>query len=169
MSLTIDRATLDEKPVVERLLQLYLHDFSAFAASDGPHGDVEADGRFAYPQLESYWMASDRVPLLIRRAGALAGFALVNGHAPSGARVDHAMAEFFILRKYRRGGLGTRAAREIIHARPGIWEIGVAAYNAPAIAFWRAALDDLDGWDRRELTGDGVRWRGPVFRLTPPA
>ncbi|MBP5858492.1 hypothetical protein KAJ83_15835 [Marivibrio halodurans] len=167
MPLTIDRARLDEKPVVARLLQLYLHDFSDFAAADGPHGDVEDDGRFAYPHLESYWMASDREPLLFRWAGTLVGFALINGFAPSGTRVDHAMAEFFILRKYRRGGLGMRAALAVIRARPGVWEIGVAAYNAPAIVFWRAVLCGLDGWRCSEGAGDGARWRGPVFRLIP--
>ncbi|MCR9221268.1 MAG: GNAT family N-acetyltransferase [Alphaproteobacteria bacterium] len=167
MDFSIDRAAREEEPIVGRLLQLYLHDFSTFATPGQPYGDVGADGLFDYPILESYWMASDREPLLFRTEGRLAGFALINAVAPSGAAVDHAMAEFFILRKYRRCGLGMRAAREILRARPGVWEIGVAAYNAPAIAFWRSALGGLDDWAVRELSGDGARWRGPIFRLRP--
>lgn len=167
MDFSIDRAGREEEPVIGRLLQLYLHDFSAFASPGQPYGDVEANGLFDYPALERYWMASDREPLLFRAAGRLAGFALINAAAPSGEAVDHAMAEFFILRKYRRSGLGARAARTILRARPGVWEIGVAAYNAPAIAFWRAALDGLEGWAVRERAGDGARWRGPIFRLGP--
>lgn len=168
MELTIDAARLDERATVERLLQLYLHDFSAFAEPDSPYGDVEADGRFAYPDLERYWLTTDHQALLLRAEGRLAGFALLNRWAPSGADVDHAMAEFCILRKYRRTGLGRAAARRIIAARPGRWEVGVAAYNSPAIAFWRAALADLDGWRVREGAGDGDRWRGSIFFLTPP-
>jgi len=169
IDLMIDPAPIAERATLERLLQLYLHDFSAFAAPDGPHGDVEADGRFAYPDLERYWLTSDHQALLMRAGGRLAGFALLNGWAPSGEPVDYAMAEFFVLRKYRRIGLGRTAARRIIAARPGRWEVGVAAYNAPALAFWRAALADLEGWRAREAPGDGTRWRGPIFTLTPQA
>ncbi|MEQ8603022.1 MAG: GNAT family N-acetyltransferase [Marivibrio sp.] len=169
MELTIDPARMDERATLERLLQLYLHDFSSFAEPDSPYGDVEADGRFAFPDLERYWLTSDHQAFLMRRGGLLAGFALLNRWAPSGAGVDFAIAEFFVLRKYRRIGLGRAAARRLIAERPGRWEVGVAAYNSPAIAFWRATLTELDGWQVREGAGDDERWRGPIFALRPPA
>src|SRR5260221_3470726 len=83
-------------------MQLYLHDFSEFAAIDSAHGDVDPEGRFANIWLDSYWQEAGRIPLLIRANDCLAGFALLNRWSALGWPVDHAMAEFFVLRKYRR-------------------------------------------------------------------
>jgi predicted acetyltransferase len=54
------------RPVFDRLLQLYKYDFSEFAAIGSPRGELDEEGRFAYPGLESYWRDSGRIPLLIR-------------------------------------------------------------------------------------------------------
>lgn len=66
--------------------------------------------------------------------GRPAGFALVRLTDPT------ELAEFFVLRKYRRGGIGTAAAREVIARHPGRWAVGQIAANAPATAFWRRAI-----------------------------
>lgn len=165
--LSIEPAGPAEKPIVARLLQLYLHDFSTFAAADDSYGCVDAHGRFAYPPFERYWREADHEVVLLRRAGALAGFAMLNDWSASGCGTERAMAEFFVLRKYRRTGLGRRAAIEIIARRPAVWEIAVADYNAPAQRFWAAVIPSLAGHDATALTGDGARWSGPIWRLTP--
>jgi hypothetical protein len=92
------------------LLQLYKYDFSEFAPIGSPYGEVDEEGLFAYPGLESYWQDSGRIPLLIRADDHLAGFALVNQWSALGLPLDHAVAEFFVMRKYRRARVGTRAA-----------------------------------------------------------
>ena len=168
IELEVDIASAQERPILERMLQLYKHDFSEFAAIDSPYGELEPDGRFAYPNLASYWEEEkDQVPLLTRVNGRLAGFALLNRWSPLDLPTDHAMAEFFILRKYRRAGIGTTAAREIITLFPGAWVIAVADYNRPALAFWRSALSRLAiVCQLQEHAGDGRRWTGPVFCFT---
>ncbi len=76
---TVVAASAAERPVLERLLQLYLHDFSEYAALDSPFGEVDEDGLFAYPPgLSGYWQEPDRLPLLIRADGRIAGFVLLN-------------------------------------------------------------------------------------------
>jgi predicted acetyltransferase len=50
------------------------------------------------------------------------------------------MAEFFIVRQYRRSGVGHQAARSIFTANPGRWELAIAAPNAGARAFWPRAV-----------------------------
>ena len=153
------------KPLLDRLLQLYLHDFSDLAPLGTSHGEVDAEGRFAYPPgVDGFWREPGHAPLLIRADGRIAGFALVNGWPPLDRPLDHALAEFFVLRKHRRAGVGRRAARTLFRSYPGRWQIGIAAYNAPALAFWRAVARDLP--DAEERAGAPDRWPGTVLCFT---
>jgi predicted acetyltransferase len=155
-----------QRPVFDRLLQLYLHDFSEFAPIGSPHGEVDEEGRFAYLGFESYWQhQNERVPLLIRADDHLAGFALVNQWSALELPLDHSVAEFFVLRKYRRARVGTRAALLIFRRYPGRWEVPVAWYNPPALAFWRGVTEEAAPGEVEELAGDGKRWTGPVLRF----
>jgi predicted acetyltransferase len=122
-------ARVADKPVVRRLLELYLHDFSDFTGAD-----VDARGRFGYEFLDVYWTDPDRAPFLFRLAGRWCGFALVRIGDP------HDMAEFFVLRKYRRGGVGLAAAREVFARFPGRWQVREMRSNVDATAFWRRAI-----------------------------
>ncbi len=77
--ITATEASVAERPVLGRLLQLYLHDFSEYAAVDSSYGEVDEDGLFAYPLgLDRYWQEPGRVPLLIHVDGHIAGFLLLN-------------------------------------------------------------------------------------------
>ena len=121
----------DEGPLAN-LLQLYQYDFSEIEPSD-----VASDGRFH--QLDD---VAFQHAYLVYAGGQLAGFALVGrdaSHAVDGATV-WSMAEFFILRRYRRASVGTRAARLVIERHPGTWEITQTPHNGGALAFWRRAL-----------------------------
>ena len=151
--------------MLDRLLQLYLHDFSEFAPIGSPHGEVDAEGRFTYPGVERYWQESGHIPLLIRADDHLAGFALVNQWSALELPLDHSVAEFFVLRKYRRARVGTRAALLVFRRYPGRWEVPVAWYNPPAQAFWRSVAEELAPGEVEEIAGDGKRWAGPVLRF----
>ena len=154
-----------QRPVLDRLLQLYLHDFSEFAPIGSPHGEVGAEGRFTYPRVESYWQEIGHIPLLIRADDHLAGFALVNQWSALERPLEHSVAEFFVLRKYRRARVGTRAALLIFRRYPGRWEVPVAWYNPPALAFWRSVTEEAAPGEVEELAGNGKRWAGPVLRF----
>jgi len=54
-SVTVVEAAAAQRPVLDRLLQLYKYDFSEFAPVGSPYGEVDEEGGFAYPGLESYW------------------------------------------------------------------------------------------------------------------
>jgi predicted acetyltransferase len=164
-SVTVVEAPAAQRPVLDRLLQLYLHDFSEFAPIGSPHGEVDAEGRFFYPGIESYWQQDEHIPLLIRAEDHLAGFALVNQWSALELPLDHVVAEFFVLRKYRRARVGTRAALLIFRRYPGQWEVPVAWYNPPALAFWRGVARELAPVEVAEIAGDGKRWTGPVLRF----
>ena len=161
------RAEVADRATLVRLLQLYLYDFSAFAKADEPCGDVGEDGSFAYDHFESYWSNDRREPLLLRSDCQLVGFALINDWSASGCAVDYCMAEFFVLRKYRRAGIGASAAHEIIAQRPGVWEVPVVHYNKPALSFWRSVTASTPGQAIKEVAGDGIRWSGMILRIVP--
>ena len=145
----IVEAALADKPVVRQLLELYLHDFSEFEP-----GDVDARGFFNYPYLDNYWTDADRSPLLFRVDGHWAGFALVRTGPPRD------MAEFFVMRRYRRGGYGTEAARAVFERFPGEWQVRQLSSNPAATTFWRRAIP--------YPFEEGALDHGPVQRFSVP-
>ena len=152
------------KPALEAMFQLYVHDFSEHWSGTG-RGELAEDGRFpAYPYMDLYWKEPERSAWLIRADGALAGFALLNRFSHSGLPTDHDMAEFFVVRKHRRGGVGRQAALELIGTRPGQWELAVARANGGAMAFWRGVAAELsDEVETLDLSDD--RWNGLILRF----
>jgi predicted acetyltransferase len=152
------------RPVLENLFQLYVHDFSDFMAP-GRQVDLQEDGRFPpYPPNDAYWREPGHDVLLIRVGGALAGFALINSFAHSGLPIDHSVAEFFVVRKHRRAGVGLAAAAAIVSARPGLWEAAVARRNAAALPFWRKVAATA-GAEVEELDRDDDLWNGWILRF----
>jgi predicted acetyltransferase len=128
-SVEVGAATISDKPAVRHLLELYAHDFSELTGAD-----VDEHGLYGYRYLDAYWTDSERHPFLIRVDGRLAGFALVRSGTP------HDMAEFFVMRKYRHGGVGAVAARAVFARFPGEWQVRQVAANVAATAFWRLAI-----------------------------
>jgi predicted acetyltransferase len=129
LSVEVHEATIRDKPAVRQLLELYGHDFSELNGAD-----VDEHGRYGYRYLDAYWADPDRHPFLITVDGRLAGFALVRSASP------HDMAEFFVMRKYRRGRVGAEAARAVFARFPGEWHVRQIAANVAATAFWRRAI-----------------------------
>jgi predicted acetyltransferase len=163
---TLTRAPLSQKPTIANLLQFYLHDFSEFSEVGTEHGEVGADGRFPYEYLDAYWQEDKRCPFTICADGRLAGFVLINQWSALDRPLDRSVAEFFILRKYRRYRVGRRAAGLLVQRFPGRWEVPVAWYNRPALAFWRATVPALADGPVEERVGDGRRWAGIVLAFT---
>lgn len=126
---TVVAADAGAKPVLRRLLELYLHDFSEFTGQA-----VDEHGEFGYRYLDHYWTEADRHPFLFRVDRAWAGFALVRAGDP------HDMAEFGILRAYRRHGIGRAAAELVLRRFPGPWQARQLPANVGAIHFWRRAI-----------------------------
>ena len=50
------------------------------------------------------------------------------------------VAEFFVLRRYRRRGVGQRAAQLLWRRLPGKWTVRVAEVNKGGLAFWGDVL-----------------------------
>ena len=124
-------ARIDDKPILQNLMELYLYDFSEI-----DHAEVNAHGRFGYGHLDHYWTEKGRYPFLVHVDRHLAGFVLVRVRED----LTECIAEFFVMRKYRNKGVGQEVARRIFDRFPGKWEVEVMAKNTEAQAFWRKVL-----------------------------
>jgi predicted acetyltransferase len=139
--LEVIAAAPEQEPIVANLLELYAHDFSEFYDLD-----LGADGRFGYRDLPLYWSEPNRHPFLVRMDGNLAGFVLVKrGSLISGDEAVWDMAEFFVVRGYRRRGIGTQVAHEVWRQFPGRWEVRVLQSNHSAHHFWKHAIKAFVG------------------------
>jgi predicted acetyltransferase len=114
-------------------LELCHHDYSEFNQAD-----VDDHGLYGYSYLDHYWTETGRYAFFIKVAGKLAGFVMVrvlDGDLRT-------IAEFFVLRKYRRLGVGKTTARAIFDRFPGQWRIDQEPGNTPAQHFWRGVIGE---------------------------
>ena len=162
MNIEIRKAGIQEKPVLRNLTELYRYDSSEF---DGE--DVGEHGLFVYRYFDHYWTEPGRHAFLVKVSGRLAGFAMVRAIGDDEGETVHSIAEFFIMRKYRRQGIGTTVARRILDMFPGRWRVAEEETNTPAQAFWRKVISRYTLGEFRETRHD--EWIGPIqeFRTEP--
>jgi predicted acetyltransferase len=123
-----------DRSIICNLIQLYLYDM----ASQNPF-PLNEQGLYDYDYLDGFWQA----PYLFRAGADLVGFALVVGHSPISNRAPcWFMAEFCVLRPYRRKGLGRLAVADILGRHQGAWEIAWQTENRAAASFWPSVLRD---------------------------
>lgn len=126
----IRRARPADKEILRQLLEFNGYEFSRYFDD----AELDAHGRYGYPYLDHYWTEPDRHPFLIMAGEHISGFTLVRSGDP------HSIAEFLVLPKYRRTGIGTAAAHEIFGMFPGRWDVHQIPGNDAATAFWRKAI-----------------------------
>lgn len=146
----------DREPI-RRMMELYLHDFSEFDDSD-----LDEHGVFGYGDLDYFWFEPTHAAFVITVDEKLAGFVLVDNEVVIDDN-ERSLTEFFVLRKYRRQGVGKQVAIEVFHRLPANWEVRVIAQNRPAQAFWRNVIAEYTNGAFQETLFDDEDWRGPVF------
>ena len=120
-------------PVVQRLSGYYIYDFSEFTGWPCPES-----GQFAgCDALFAEWQAGKNNPFIIRVGGELAGFAAVGLDV---ATREFYIQEFFILRKYRRRGVGKSVAFQLFDQFAGLWRVELLLENSPARRFWQPVI-----------------------------
>lgn len=130
MNIELQRVTITEKSILRNLIHLCMHDYSEF-----DHFEIGPDGLFTYRWFEAYFQEKERHAYLISANQNLAGFVMMRTN-PENKDWDYQIAEFFILRRYRRLGVGTWASQQLLNKYPGLWEIAYSASNRTASKFW---------------------------------
>ena len=151
------RATPQQRSLLRQLYELCAYDFSAMTGVD-----IGADGYWTSDDFLRSW--SDELHIyLIAVDGWWAGFAWVAFGGYIHPHAEHIlMDEFFVLRKYRRRGVGEWAAVWLFNQYPGTWEVGEIPENVTAQKFWRTVIGRYTDGQYREVDVDNERWRGPV-------
>jgi predicted acetyltransferase len=160
--ISLDPARKDERLVLDNLFQLYTYDWSERLPLD-----VGDDGRFDGYPLDAYWRDDWRHPFLIRVDGKPAGFALVSARSRlTGTAGVSDMAEFFVMRRYRRKGVGFAAASAVFDRFKGPWEVRQRPDNADATSFWRRVIARYTNGSYQEDVWNDASWTGPVQRFS---
>lgn len=158
MSLECRLAVAGDFAAVGRMLELYQYELS-----DIWDQDLDVNGEYGY-NIERHALAERFFAHVALVEGCYAGFALV---APAVVtQTDgHWMEQFYILKKYRRGGNGLALATHVLNYHPGPWEIGQMSGNVAARPFWRAVVSRLASDNFSEVAVTQGWWRGTVLRF----
>jgi len=151
MSFILRKASKEDKTAIENLMQFYIYDFTEFIKYD-----VEDNGLFApYPHLEDYWREEiNKFPYIIKKEDKYVGFVLVK-LIESEERSYFSIAEFFIMKKYRRLGIGKAIAVQLFDLHNGQWEVYQKDSNKPAQLFWKNVIKEYTKGRFKEHSEDG--------------
>ncbi|TGA97674.1 GNAT family N-acetyltransferase [Sporolactobacillus shoreae] len=155
MDLQIIKISKAKKDVLSHLMQFYFYDFSEYK---GP--DVLESGLYgSYSYFDDYWMdEAHRFPFFIMTDGKYAGFALVRYIEPANQFPYYSIAEFFIMKKYRRQGLGRVAATTLFDGHRGChWEVSQDEKNVPSQLFWNRVIHEYTGGSFTDRQENGRR------------
>jgi predicted acetyltransferase len=152
------RAAPYHRLLLRQLYELYCHDFSPMTRAE-----IGPDGYWTSDDFLNPWPGDLHI-YLIKVDGHWAGFAWVafGGYCDERATDGFLMDEFFVLRKYRRRGIGEWAAVWLFNRYPGQWEVGEIPENVEAQQFWRTVINRYTNGHYREVNVNNERWRGPV-------
>lgn len=115
--------------VISKMSRLFRYDLSEFKGMP-----CDENGMYA-PILDiDNFLQDGNYAFTIRYKEELAGFALINGSEQE--QSSFVFSYLFVLRKFRRTGLGKSATIEILDKYRGDWKIDYNAPNTTAEKFW---------------------------------
>ena len=129
----------EEAELIRNLYQYY-----AYESSDWEQEDVEADGRFYIhdEHLARYWQDPRWSANLLLVDGYIAGFLLIERSELPGINALE-LADLFILKRYRRKGIGRALATQVLTSGEADWLVRFYDQDEASQAFWRSVLDNL--------------------------
>ena len=151
----------DQKSILRQLIELYEYDFSEFNERD-----VNDHGFYGYKYFDHYWTDEGRHPFFVMIDNKYAGFVLVNSHSYLGKDIESkSIAEFFIMRKYRRNGSGKKAANWIFDRFRGNWEVLQHGRNEPSKLFWKSVIEEYTMGKFELLDVETENWKGQGYKF----
>ena len=162
MKIELIEASKADKMILKNMIELYNYDLSEYE-----NRDLNEHGLYDYSYLDNYWTEKDRYPFIIRVDDKLAGFVLVNKHSVvTSSPTDYAIAEFFVLKKYRKRGIGKIVAFEVFNKFQGNWEVKQLRLHKVSHIFWNNVINQYTLGNFIELENGNEVWDGPIHRFT---
>jgi len=138
MNIELIPVRLEDREILSNLLEKYDYEFSQY-----DNRDVNKLGLFGYKYLDCYWIEENRWAFFILANEKLAGFAMVNNFPEAEDKsTDYCMAEFFVMYKYRRYGVGKYAAMKIFDMFRGKWQLKRHPKNIASVHFWNKVVGE---------------------------
>jgi len=138
MNVELRPVLLEDREILNNLLEKYNYEFSQYDLLD-----VNKLGLYGYKYLDYYWTEKKRWAYFILADGNLAGFAMVIDLPEiEGTETDFQMAEFFVMYKYRRAGVGKRAFFQVLDKHKGRWQLRRHPKNTASVHFWNRVIDE---------------------------
>lgn len=137
----VTAADVARQDVLKNLTKMYCCEWSQYTGLD-----VDETGCYGFERyLPLYWERPDRKAFLLACTGAngaprWAGFALIDRDFILHKDSDYALAEYFVLPKYRRHDAGKWMATTLFDRFPGRWEVGRNPKNLPTVPFWNRVI-----------------------------
>lgn len=127
-----------KKSVLRQLVELYQYELSPYTGYE-----LNEHGHFGYSYFDNYWTENDRFSYFIMAGEKIAGFVMVNSYCEVLKDANaKTIAEFFVLKTFRRQGIGQTAAKKIFNLFPGKWEIHQYLNNEKSVIFWEKVVGD---------------------------
>ncbi len=135
--IVVARATPEDLPRIENLMQFYNYDLSEWYPVE-----FASHGLYALRPKATYWAQPGVVPYKVHVGGHWAGFAVVDDEVIDRA-AQYNMGYFFVARRYRGLGVGRQLAATLLREHPGRWEIYHLESNQAARRFWPGAIESI--------------------------
>ena len=115
MQTVLRRIELEDREILANLIEKYDYEFSQY-----DNRDVNKLGLYGYEYLDYYWTEDKRWAYFIEVDGKLAGFVMIiDLPEVEGTETDFQIAEFFVMYKYRRSGVGKQAFFQVLGKHKG--------------------------------------------------
>ena len=122
---------------IEKLMQFYMYDLSEWI----PLSFDDAGNFFLRPK-DAYWAHAGTHAFFIEVDGETAGFATVDTEVVD-ADTNFSIGYFFVSRRFRGTGAGSKAAEILLQRFPGTWQIFHVNANDGACRFWEKIVPRL--------------------------
>jgi predicted acetyltransferase/RimJ/RimL family protein N-acetyltransferase len=140
----IQKATINEYPVVQNMARFYVYDLSKECGHISAEWRIPQDGLYESYDMKKYFVEEDHKAYMIKIYDQIAGFVLLNRNVIDRDN-NWNMGEFFVLGQYQKQGVGKIAAYTIWSMHPGKWEVSVIPENLLAIKYWERVISSYAG------------------------
>jgi len=138
MNIVLRPIQTEDKETLRNLWEKYDYDFSRV-----DNNDVDELGLFECKDFDYYWTKESKWGYFITVDGKLAGFVmLTNIPIIEGAETDFTLGEFFVMRKYRRLGVGRNVVFQVLDKHKGRLQLVRHPNNAAAVFFWDNVINE---------------------------
>lgn len=138
MQVCLKRITIKDRVIFEHLWDLYSYDFSLYN-----NEDVMPQGSYDFYYSDDFFESDSKACFFIMADGNIAGFVSCSSscYLLTGGD-DRCIVDFFVMNKYRKGGVGRKAAYLIFDSYKTNWEVVQYDNNEISKKFWESVIND---------------------------